>query len=232
MLALLSLSPNHGNNEESVRVSEAQSVTKIISIDTADAVDVDAARNAELVALVIAAANGDARAFESFYERTIHYASAIARRIIGANHLEDVLADAYLQAWRDLSRFDATRGNPAAWIVTIARTRALDRLRQENVRHGGMSGAPEAEANDIEADDAPGPDTLLERLQLSSALHSALRTLNANERWCLALAYYRDHTHSEIATITGLPLGTVKSLINRAQQKLRELLGGNKAIAA
>jgi RNA polymerase sigma-70 factor, ECF subfamily len=193
---------------------------------------VDAARVGELSVLVVAAANGDAKSFEAFYERTVHYASAIARRIVGNNHLEDVLSEAYFQAWRDAARFDASRGNAMAWIVTITRTRALDRIRLENVRHGGLSGAPDAEAQDIEDDQTPGPDTLLEQIQAASALHTAIRTLSANERWCLSLAYYRDLSHQEIASLTGLPLGTVKSLINRSQQKIRELLTRSKALAA
>jgi RNA polymerase sigma-70 factor, ECF subfamily len=193
--------------------------------------DADALRNRELAAMIVSAAAGDARAFEVFYERTVHFVNAIVRRIVGNNHLEDVLADAYFQAWRDASRFDQSRGNAMSWIITIARSRALDRLRQENVRHAGMSGAPDADAHATEDEAAPGPDTLLEQLQSTSALNRAMATLSANERWCLALAYYREHSHSEIAAFTGLPLGTVKSLINRSQQKLRELLSDRHAAA-
>jgi RNA polymerase sigma-70 factor, ECF subfamily len=192
----------------------------------------DAARNRELARLIAAATCGDVCAFEVFYERTIHYASAVARRIVGNNYLEDVLSEAYLQAWRDIARFDAERGNAFAWIVTIARSRALDRLRQENVRHAGLEGAPEVAHTELEDETALGPDTLLEQVQAASALHGALRKLSANERWCVALAYYRDLSHSDIAGATGLPLGTVKSLINRSQQKLRELLADGNALAA
>ncbi len=200
--------------------------------DTTNAPDTDAARLAALATLVLAAANGDAKSFELFYERTVHHTSAIARRIVGNNHLEDVLSEAYFQAWRDASRFDAKRGNAMAWIVTIARTRALDRVRQENVRHAGLAGAPDADAHTYEDDQTPGPDTWLEQIQAASALHAAIRTLSANERWCLSLAYYRELSHHEIAMLTGLPLGTVKSLINRSQQKIREILTGSKSLAA
>ncbi len=196
-----------------------------------DVCDADKARNRELATFIAAAATGDARAFEMFYERSIHFTTGIARRIVGNNFLEDVLSDAYFQAWRDASRFDASRGNAMSWIITITRSRALDRLRQENVRHGGMSGAPEAVADDAADEFTPGPDSLLEQLQSASALHRAMATLSVNERWCLALAYYREHSHPEIAAFTGLPLGTVKSLINRSQQKLRELLSdGSTAV--
>lgn len=178
----------------------------------------------ELAALITASASGDASAFESFYERTVHYAYAAARRIAGDAYAEDVLAEAYFQAWRDASRFDALRGNAIAWIVTIVRSRSLDRLRQESVRHGGNSGAPAFDENSIEDVGLPGPDALLEHTQAASALHSAMVELSANERWCLGLAYFRDLSHSEIAATTGLALGTVKTLISRSQQKLRATL--------
>jgi RNA polymerase sigma-70 factor, ECF subfamily len=184
----------------------------------------DSARDRELVALVAKSAAGDARAFESFYERTIHYSFAAARRIVGDAYAEDVLAESYFQAWREVSRYDATRGNPIAWIVTIVRSRGLDRLRQESLRHGGLSGAPEFDESAVEDEAIPGPDALIEHTQAKSALHRAMAQLSANERWCLGLAYFRDLSHSEIAITTGLPLGTVKTLISRSQQKLRVAL--------
>jgi len=185
-----------------------------------------ALRDEHLAALLKAAAGGDARSFEAFYDATVRYAMAVVRRIAGDAHTEDVVADCYFQAWRDAARFDAERGSALTWLLTIARSRALDRMRQETLRHGGLSGAPafDADAQAGEPGDAPGPDQLLESVQACSRLHAALAQLSANERWALGLAYFRDHTQSEIATLTGLPLGTVKSLINRAQHKLREAL--------
>jgi RNA polymerase sigma-70 factor, ECF subfamily len=189
----------------------------------------DVARDHELATLVATSAEGDARAFEVFYERTIHYAFAAARRIVGDAYADDVLAESYFQAWRDASRYDATRGNPIAWIVTIVRSRGLDRLRQESLRHGGLSGAPAFDEAAIEESAVPGPDALIEHTQAKSALHIAMATLSANERWCLGLAYFRDLSHSEIAATTGIPLGTVKTLISRSQQKLRNALSAHNA---
>ena len=182
------------------------------------------ARDEQLVALLRAAAAGDARAFESFYNSTARQAMALVRRIAGSVHAEDVLADCYFQAWRNARQFDAGRGSPLAWLLTMARSRALDRLRQESVRHGGLAGAPGGAADGEDLGTLPGPDQLLESVEASTRLHAALAGLSANERWVLGLAYFRDHTHGEIATLTGMPLGTVKSLINRAQRKLRETL--------
>ncbi|MDB5870901.1 MAG: polymerase sigma factor [Ramlibacter sp.] len=181
-------------------------------------------RDRQWAALLAAAAGGDARAFESFYSGTVRYAMAVVRRVAGGTHAEDILADCYFQAWRNAAQFDAQRGSALGWLLSMARSRALDRMRQEMVRHGGLAGAPAFDADNTEATPDPGPDALLESLQSSSRLHGALAQLSANERWVLGLAFFRDHTQSEIAALTGLPLGTVKSLINRAQHKLRETL--------
>jgi RNA polymerase sigma-70 factor (ECF subfamily) len=185
-----------------------------------------ALRDEQLATLLKAAAGGDARAFEAFYNGTARYAMAVVRRIAGEAHAEDVLSDCYFQAWRNAARFDAGRGSALTWLLTMARSRALDRMRQETLRHGGLAGAPafDADARAAEPGDEPGPDQLLESVQSCTRLHAALAKLSANERLALGLAYFRDHTQSEIATLTGLPLGTVKSLINRAQHKLREAL--------
>lgn len=190
----------------------------------ADTASPHAVRDEQLVALLQAAAGGDAGAFERFYNGTARHAMAVVRRIAGDAHAEDVLADCYFQAWRNAKQFDAGRGSALAWLLMIARSRALDRLRQESVRHGGLAGAPAHDADGGDPIDLPGPDQLLESVEARTRLHAALADLSANERWVLGLAYFRDHSHSEIATLTGLPLGTVKSLINRAQHKLRETL--------
>jgi RNA polymerase sigma-70 factor, ECF subfamily len=194
--------------------------------------DAARARDHALDALVRASAEGDARAFEQFYERTVHVAFSVARRVAGEAYAEDVLAEAYFQAWRDVSRFDDARGSAIAWIVTIVRTRSLDRLRQESLRHGGLSGAPDFDESTLEDDVLLGPDALLEHTQSKTALHQAMTELSSNERWCLGLAYFRDHSHSEIAAITGLPLGSVKTHISRSQQKLRLALADSGTIDA
>ena len=81
----------------------------------------------------------------------------------------------------------------------------------------------EAEPADVQSDE-PGPPDLLARAQVGSRLQAALGRLSHQERWLLGLAYYRDHTHVQIAASTALPLGTVKSVLLRAQHKLRTLL--------
>jgi RNA polymerase sigma-70 factor (ECF subfamily) len=178
-------------------------------------------RDSQLAVLLQAAAGGNGRAFEAFYTATAKHAMSLARRLAGASLAEDVVADAYFQAWREAGRFDGTRGSAMTWLLTMTRTRALDRLRHEALRHPAGSSHAGVDDDSV-ASNEPGPELLLESTEARSRLHELLAALSPNERWVLGLAYYRDHSHTEIAQVTGLPLGTVKSLLTRAQHKLRE----------
>ncbi|TMH10511.1 MAG: sigma-70 family RNA polymerase sigma factor, partial [Betaproteobacteria bacterium] len=165
-------------------------------------------RDAQLVALLQAAASGNATAFESVYDLTVAYAEALARRMLPSADVDDVVADAYFQAWRDARQFDAERGSPVTWLLTILRSRALDLLRHRKA-------SPEVVAGDEDtshACEAAGPPDLLASVEAHSRLHRALSALSAQERWVLGLAYYRELSHREVSEQTGLPLGSVKSL--------------------
>jgi RNA polymerase sigma factor (sigma-70 family) len=182
-----------------------------------------AERDGALAALLQQACAGSTSAFEAFYDQTFGYAQALARRMLGRRaELDDVLSSAYFQVWRELSRFDAQRGSAVTWLLTIVRSRALDTLR---LARSDPDPAFLDEAAAIPSDE-PAPDELLQSAQTGSRLHAALATLNAQERWVLALAYFREMSHGQVASVTGLPLGTVKSLILRAQGKLRNKLTG------
>jgi RNA polymerase sigma-70 factor (ECF subfamily) len=185
------------------------------------------ARDERLAALLQRSAAGDALAFEAFYDASVVHARTLARRILRDAELDDVLAEAFFQAWRDAARFDAARGSAMAWLLTIVRTRALDLLRQRQLRGHGA----EAEPADAPSDE-PGPPDLLAQAQAGTRLQAALGRLSQQERWLLGLAYYRDHTHVQIAAATALPLGTVKSVLLRAQHKLRALLEQDAASGA
>jgi RNA polymerase sigma-70 factor (ECF subfamily) len=178
-------------------------------------------RDRALAALLRQAAAGNASAFESFYDQTLCYAQALARRMLrGSADLEDVLASAYFQVWRELQRFDSQRGSAVTWLLTIVRSRALDTLRE---RRCGAHTGPAEEETELPSE-APGPDELLQSIESGARLRAVVAGLNAQERWVLGLAYFREMSHSEIANLTGLPLGTVKSLILRSQVKLRQAL--------
>jgi RNA polymerase sigma-70 factor (ECF subfamily) len=145
---------------------------------------------------------------------------------------EEAVEDTYWQVWRQAARFDAARGRPLTWLLAIARTRAIDLLRREqrfqheSLDAEGDDGQPAHEGARTpmhDAGTAAAPD-LLEATRDGTRLHAALATLDARSRQLLALAFFRGLTHEEIATQEQMPLGSVKSVIRRALQQLRQKL--------
>ena len=184
-------------------------------------------RNRALRVMIAAAARGDIAAFEALYDTTAQWLLGRVRRITGEAHAEDVLSEVYLQVWRGLAGYDVSRGQPLAWLVTIARSRALDKLRSERRSHGGQLDAPAdtpyEEGHDI------GPEQLRAMAERDSLLQRSIGALSRKEQLIMRMAFFRECTQTEIAAITGIPLGSVKTLMTRAQQKLRSSLGGTPA---
>lgn len=183
-------------------------------------------RDTRLAALLGAAARGDTTAFEAFYDATYAYARLMARRVLAGGDADDLLADAYFEAWRKAAAFDAARGSAVTWLLTLVRSRALDLLRQRashpSVGGSGTQGDGIEDDTGTARDDDPG-ERLWQR-EAGSRLHAAVQSLSGAERWALGLAYWREMSHAEIAAATGWPLGTVKSHLLRAQHKLRAAL--------
>jgi RNA polymerase sigma-70 factor, ECF subfamily len=168
-----------------------------------------------------AVARGDQRAFEAFYDATLTRVFALARRMcIDTGLTEEVVEDAYVQAWRDAGRYDPTRGAPLAWLLTITRSRALDALRRRD--EAQPVAAPEALLE--ESDHAADPLDLLLLFEGTSATRRALEQLPARERQLIGLAFLRGLTHAEIAAETGWALGTIKTTIRRALAAMRQVL--------
>ncbi len=171
---------------------------------------------------LIAVAGRDRGAFETVYAATVSRVLALATRIVGdADTADDVASETYLQIWQQAASFDPERGNALAWIMTICRSRALDTLRR---RASQQSRDAEA-TRQGEADDGDGAlQDLLQATDRESAVHRALARLEPAERQLLALAYFRGYSHTELAEITGEPLGTVKTRTRRALDKLRKTM--------
>ena len=183
---------------------------------------------AEWIAAI--ATRQDERALAALYDATIHTVYGLVQRIVRhAAMAEEVVEDAYFQVWRQAVRFDPARGNAMAWLLAIARSRALDALRHEACfRHDSLD--PD-DMPDV-ASEAPPADELLDLARHSADLHQALMLLGTQPRQLVSLAFLRGLSHEEIAQQTQLPLGTVKSQIRRALLSLRQLLdpGGEQAL--
>jgi RNA polymerase sigma-70 factor (ECF subfamily) len=157
---------------------------------------------------------GDHTALGEFYDLYAGLVNGLALRILRDRaEAEDVVQEVFVQVWRQAARFDPRRGSPEAWICTIGRTRALDRLRRRTSRREDASSA------------APGA-AALPRSDEALAVRKALEGLSPDQRRALELAYYEGFTQSEIAERLREPLGTIKTRIRTAMIRLREVLGG------
>jgi len=179
------------------------------------------ARDRELLGRVAA---GDVAALRTLYDEHAPRAMAVAIRILrNAPDAEDVVQETFLELWRRAPQFDAARGGAVAWVVTIARSRAIDRLRAAATAERAVEGAAAA-AEDVAPPAVPTPDTEAERRRDQQRVASALGALPSEQRLTIELAYFEGLSQSEIAEKTGSPLGTVKMRVKLAFAKLARLL--------
>lgn len=165
---------------------------------------------------------GDADALRALNARYGRMLVALARRIVGNDSdAEEVAADVLWQAWRGAASFDSSRGSVSVWLVTLGRSRAIDRLRAARAR----SRTPEPDQAEFTTPD-PGAD--IDEAQRAAIVRSTLTQLEDNEKTALEMAYYSDLSQSEIAEKLGIPLGTVKTRIRSAMIKMRKALSGSR----
>ncbi|MGC2302377.1 sigma-70 family RNA polymerase sigma factor [Candidatus Binatus sp.] len=166
-------------------------------------------------------ASGDQSAMAELYDASSARVFGLAVRILGErNAAEDAVVEVYAQAWRDASSFDAQRGNARAWLLTIARSRAIDILRS---RRREPPSYPLEAASEVHSG-GPGPEEQSSELQRRTYVRGALDSLRPEQREAIELAYFSDFSHSEIASKLGQPLGTIKTRIRSGMMALRELL--------
>jgi len=174
-------------------------------------------------ALVERVAQGDGVALRALYDRCAARAMAVARRILGdPQEAEEVVQETFVQVWRQADRFDAQRGSPAAWVSTIARSRAIDRLRS---REAGERVQVAVRAEDGDPRSAPAAGDVAESRELRQRVGAALHSLPAEQRRTLELAYFEGLSQSQIAARLGDPLGTVKTRVRLGLSRLAALLG-------
>jgi len=179
-------------------------------------------RDQDWAALIKRVADGDSSALTTLYDSTSRLVFGLILRVVtDRSSAEEVLLDVYTQVWRQASTYDAKRGAPLAWLMMIARTRGIDRLRSGKHEHQhkeSLDAIGEVTASNA----SPEADTVTaERREL---VRSALETLSAEQREVIELAYYSGLSHSEIALRLGQPLGTVKTRTRLGMMKLRDML--------
>ena len=170
-------------------------------------------------------AGGDHDALAELYDRHGRVVYSLALRIVrDQGDAEEVVQDVFAQAWRQSARYSAGRGSVIAWLMTLTRSRAVDRLR-------GRRSRPSASAEvdpmiDDVIDAAASIDEQLVSAVRGERVRAALDGLPFLQRIAIELAFYEGLTHTEIATRLDQPLGTVKTRIRQGLLKLRELLSG------
>jgi len=174
----------------------------------------------EDAALLARVGTGDEAALEVLYQRYGGACFALARRILDDAQLaEDVVQQVFLMLWQGHS-YDPARGAVSTWLLSVTHHKAVDALRREARRRTVSSVEALAEL----AATSPPPDDEAWRLLRAERTRAALRSLSAEHREVLLLAYYGGYTQREIAGMTGLPLGTVKSRTLAAMNRLRDEL--------
>jgi RNA polymerase sigma-70 factor (ECF subfamily) len=167
---------------------------------------------------------GDQTALADLYDRHARTVYSLALRIVGDRaEAEDVVQEVFTQAWRYCSKYDRARATVAGWLVMMARSRSIDHLRARQAR-------PDAHALPIEMSDppgqGPGQDAVVIAGEAVQRVRRALGELPLTLRTPLELAYYEGLSQTAIAEKLGEPLGTVKTRMRTALQKLRAALQG------
>jgi len=177
--------------------------------------------------LVARAAGGDERAIGQLYDRYGAVLYAVAYRIVGQRaDAEEVVLDAFAQAWREAPRFEAGRGSVAGWLTMISRSRALDlvRARSRRDRMTASAAAERPNTSPAMSEFRPDPARALDHDERRRQVAQALQTLSPPQRQAIELAYFEGLSQSEIADRLQEPLGTVKTRVRLGMQKLRECL--------
>jgi RNA polymerase sigma-70 factor (ECF subfamily) len=168
----------------------------------------------------------DEAALAALYDRYAVLLSSVLNRILrDTQAAEEILQDIFFQLWRTASQFDSSRGSLPAWLMVIARNRAISHLRRRNPAAG-------EELLDGMATSPVNIETAASQKQLMSRIKGALENLPTEQRAAIELAYFEGLTHSEIAERTGDPLGTVKTRLRSAVETLKRTLDPPQASTA
>jgi len=168
---------------------------------------------------------GDQASMAALYDRYARPSYSLARRICADDGIaQDVVQEAFLAFWRDTSRFDSTKGSFGTWLLTLVHHKSVDAVRRESALRKRTVPAS-GDGDEWSAPPGPGADQAAISAVFAEYVQDALGRLPEEQRRAIVLAYYRGYTQREVAAITGVPLGTVKSRMFTGLQRLRGLLG-------
>jgi RNA polymerase sigma-70 factor (ECF subfamily) len=199
-------------------------------LTSAGSTDAAPSRGAELDRELVARMQaGDEGALGELYDRWFPIVSGLVNRMLKSpNDVEDVVEEAFWQAWRQADRYTPERGSVQTWLLTIARTRALDRLRATSRRReesiDDTTSAAERAANVTAPASASDPLLDVELAERKRLVLAALADLPHEQREAIELGYFGGLSQSEIAEQIGQPLGTIKTRMRLALMKLRDRL--------
>ncbi len=176
----------------------------------------------QLAGMLSRCARGDEHAFAELYDATARRVHGLVLRVVrDPAQAEEVTQEVYLEAWRTSARYDATKGSALSWLMTLAHRRAVDRVRaaeaasrQDTTYHQRTQVVP----HDTTAEAA---ESSLE----ARRVRTALAELSTVQREALELAYFGGYTHTEVATMLDLPVGTAKTRIRDGLIRLRDAMG-------
>jgi RNA polymerase sigma-70 factor, ECF subfamily len=168
---------------------------------------------------------GDTTALDALYERYSSPVYSLVWKILQSpEEAEDVALDVFWQVWRQADRYDPARGAPPAWIFTVARSRAIDRLRARQRREARTVSFDDPAAKLDPLDEGAAPDVVVSFRQARDAVREAMTELSPVQREAIELAFFKGLTHAEIAATLNEPLGTIKTRIRQGLIRLRRTL--------
>jgi RNA polymerase sigma factor (sigma-70 family) len=181
-------------------------------------------RKLDDVTLIRLIARAEADALSELYDRYSHLVFSLARHAVGDEATaEEITLDVFTRVWEKARTYQVEQAKVSTWLTSITRYRAIDELRRRSVR-------PERHAvewSELPAGDEPstdGPEPVAELSMQRERVRAAIARLPLDQRQVLALAFFQGYTHQEISKTLNQPLGTVKTRIRTAMQKLRHML--------
>lgn len=171
-------------------------------------------------------AEGDADALRDLYRRLSALAYSLALRIVGNEaDAQEVIVDAFYQAWKQADQYDAARATVTGWVLNITRSRAIDLLRSRR-RAARREGRVREPGFTFHLESPPTPEQHAIREDTRARLRRVVAELPEDQRWAVELAYFSGLSQSQIAERLGQPLGTIKTRLRLAMEKMRRAVMG------